>query len=87
MIMSSKKREQLEFPIMKYMPPDYTKRIEECKFRGRDGICCNARNYLRPYKCSKYNVEKLDQWLHEAYPQYDEEIIVKIVKKITQHEI
>lgn len=71
---------------MKFCPPDHTKRIENCKFRVRDDICCNAKNYLRPHKCNGFCVEKLDQWLREKYPELDEETIVATVIKLTGHE-
>jgi len=71
---------------MKYTPPDDTKSTEDCLFRGDVNMCCNAKNYLRPHKCGKYCVEKVDRWLREIYSQLDEEEIVAIITKLTQRE-
>jgi len=68
-------------------PPESTKRIENCKLRIQDDICCNSKNYLRPHQCNGYCVEKVDQWLREAHPELDEKEIQDHVIRITQHKV
>jgi len=66
-------------------PPDYTKSDEKCRLRAAGRECCNAQNYLRPHKCNVYCVAKLDRWLREEHPEFNEESRLAIVAKLTHH--
>jgi len=67
-------------------PPDYTRRVENCRYRIADDVCCNARNYLRPHKCNGFCVEKLDGWIRATYPELDNEAVITMVSRLSHHE-
>lgn len=71
---------------MKLNPPDYTKRIENCRFRLSNDSCCHAKNPLRPHTCNGYCVEKLDAWLRADHPELDDETITEIIIEFTDHD-
>jgi len=70
----------------KIEPPESTKRVADCLFRLKDGICCNAKNYLRPHHCNGYCVEKLDRWFRDSYPEMDDAEIRSHVAILTEDE-
>jgi len=73
------------FSVKKINPPEFTKTLEDCPLRAGDGECCNALNYLRPHKCNKYCVVKVDSWLREEHPHLSEEEKIALVTKFTHH--
>ncbi len=66
-------------------PPESVKRVDDCKLRAQDDVCCNAVNYLRPHICNGYCVVKVDQWLREEHPHLNDEEIRMHVIRITEH--
>jgi len=71
--------------VKKITPPSYTKTLQDCPLRSNDGDCCNALNYLRPHKCNKYCVAKVDSWLRKEHPEIEEEEKVALVAEFTHH--
>ena len=71
---------------MKISPPDFTRKIEHCRFQDSKGLCCHALNYLRPHKCNEYCVKRLDDWLRESHPSLHDGKVIAIVKGLTHHE-
>jgi len=66
-----------------FNPPEYTKRVENCKYRVTGDNCCSARNPLRPHICNGYCVERLGEWLKEAHPELDEVSRIAIIVELT----
>ena len=62
-----------ETMLKKLEPPESTKRADDCVYRAKGNLCCNSLNYLRPLRCKKYCVVKVDGWIRETFPELPEE--------------
>lgn len=69
---------------MRYKPPDFTRIKLNCRYRSESGSCLHAKNYLRHIDTDSYCVVLLDEWLHDLYPELDDQevsdVIVDILK-------
>ena len=63
--------------------PEATRRLDECSYRTSDNTCCNSLNYLRPLRCKKYCVLKVDDWIRQNYPEFGEvEVRRRVIRAI-----